>query len=485
MYGRMIHVAPHKLLPIRREFKVFGASESDKSWFRLVTCSDSCKHPTFPKEFNGLDLKGVLGPVGVRLHSPFNAYYRFAIDVFNFLSSIDQDSQDFHFEFGGKLRGHYYLIRLFLWLYPEGSNFFDFREVDKEVIKGNLLLNQFDLFVLEAIHLWGSIESYPKNVNLCLEVTCDSSVLPTIDRPVNNSLDIIIPTRNVPTNEVIRCLESIGRQMIEGDKIYLVDDNDESMKELDEYSRKHPHIVFLIGDKCGVASARNKGMNAGFNGLVAFVDSDDYILPGYLDIQRSFHFKNSQIAATGTWLQGFGNSSVIYPQWDGFNPLGLIMCLPPAGVLTWKRSILHKYKFDLSFKAGFEDFDLVARVIAQNYSIAVLDLPLYMYQRGHVSLSQSWSQSKELELRSKVNSNVNSLCRHKLSEVFVLFSEYGKKLLISHPDLVFREGSRVKKEIDSLSIIANLRNVSILRRVWRILPEKSRFAVFTFLTRNI
>jgi len=470
-----------KALPLQRQFYVIGPKNSLKSWFKIVRCSQACRHPEYPAFSPNSKLSDLVDPVKVKLQTPYNTYYQFALDVLNVLSSSDLIGQRFHFEFGGHPRTHYYLIRLFFWTDMDKTQHCDFNAMETETNVSNFLIHHMDQFVLEAIDRWSLKDNYPIKVFGCYEDGCFAQAAPQPKVNENRSIDIVIPTRSVSLFEIKRCIDSVQRQIIPGDKIYLIDDNDVPMPELSKISQESSYIQLVVGDKNGVASARNSGLNAGSNSLVSFVDSDDYLLPGYFEVQRNFHNNNPSVAATGTWLQAFGSHNTIYPQWDGLNPLGLLMCLPPAGVLTWKRNVLLKNNFDLSFGAGFEDFDLVARVIAESYPIAVFDMPLYMYQRGHVSLSQSWSPIQERELRSKVNSNVKLLCRHKLSELFDLISLHGKKLLISHPDLVFRTKFIASKELNFLGLIIMLRKSRFLRKVWRILPESVRFRVFAIL----
>jgi glycosyltransferase involved in cell wall biosynthesis len=472
------------VLPLQREFKVFKGKNSENSWFRLVICSEGCNHAEYPLIAKDSNFKHLVGPDSVRLHSPYKFYYHFALEIFNFLNSTDIFNHRFHFEFGGKPRGHYYLVRLLIWTGLNNSQFCDFNNIKFEETSANFLTNHMDRFVLESIKNWNLKNKYPNQIYGCSQEGCPSSKRPEISAHFKHSMDIVIPTKGVTAIEILRCLDSIERQIVDGDQIYLVDDNEFEQQELLEIAKKSSYIHLIKGDNSGVASARNRGLNAGKNGIVSFVDSDDYVLPGYFDIQRKFHISNPEIAATGTWLQGFGNSSTVYPQWDGINPLGLLMCLPPAGVLTWKRSVLAENQFDLSFGVGFEDFDLVARVIAKNYTIAVFDFPLYMYQRGHTSLSQSWSSSVEQVLRSKVNSNVNQLCRHKLTELFSLVSVHGRKLLVSHPDLVFRINVQGQKKFDFSSVITTARKSKVLRKIWTVIPEGVRFKIFAKLTNN-
>ena len=473
-----------KPLLLERQFDVGGGGNSPKSWFKLIICSQTCRHPESPPFIPNSRLQDLIGPVRVKLQSPYDAYYRFALDVMHFLNSVTSASQKFHLEFGGNPAGHYYLIRFFIWTNVYKTQYCDFELIETKSNISNFLIQHFEQFVLEVIEKWNLENSYPNKIFCCSENDCFGSCSPQVELSKNNYIDVVVPTKNVSLFDVRRCLSSIERQIVPGDKIYLIDDNDVSVPELSNLAEESQFIQLIIGDKNGVASARNKGLNFGSNSLVSFVDSDDYLLPGYFELQRDFHKSNSGVAATGTWLQAFGNASTIYPQWDGMNPIGILMCLPPAGVLTWKRSILLENQFDDSFGRGFEDFDLVARVIGKNYSIAVLDLPLYMYQRGHVSLSQSWSPVQEQELRSKVNSNVNLLCRHKLTQLFDLISLHGKSLLVSHPDLVFRTNFKNAKEPNSLGLIAFIRKSKYLRKIWRLLPEEVRFRVFRVLTKS-
>jgi glycosyltransferase involved in cell wall biosynthesis len=477
-------VTTAKAPPFERFFEVGGRGDEPKSWFKLVICSQACKHAEALPSSPNSKIKDLIGPVRAKLHPPFNSYYQFALDVLNFLNSKRLVDQKFHFEFGGHPGGHYYLIRLLLWADMSKSQYCDFKSIETKSDVSNFLVKHFEQFVLEAIDKWSEECIYPNKVFACSNIDCFASHTPKTELSWNSFIDVIVPTKNVSLFDVKRCLDSIERQIVPGDRIYLIDDNDVAEPELEKLSEESEFIQLIIGDRNGVASARNKGLNSGSNSLVSFVDSDDYLLPGYFELQRNFHKNNSDVAATGTWLQAFGNTSTIYPQWDGINPIGLLMCLPPAGVLTWKRSVLLESNFDVSFGSGFEDFDLVARIIAKSYTIAVLDLPLYMYQRGHISLSQSWSPRQEQELRSKVNSNVNLLCRHKLAELFELVSLHGKKLLVSHPDLVFRTNFKDDKETKSLGLIVLARRSKHLRKLWRLLPEGVRYKVFGALTKE-
>jgi glycosyltransferase involved in cell wall biosynthesis len=297
-------------------------------------------------------------------------------------------------------------------------------------------------------------------------------------------LDVIIPTRGVDIFDVERCLQSLVCDIKDFDKIILVDDNIEQLVELNELQNKFSNLEVHRGSQMGVAAARNLGLSFSRNELVAFVDSDDFVLPGYLEAQRLFHKRNISVAATGTWLQAFGAHTTVYPQWENFGVLNCLMCLPPAGVLMWKKSVLNDlHGFDEQFGSGFEDFHLVARASNAHFVIAILDSPLYQYQRGQVSLSQSWTQDQERHLRSKVNSLARNLCEHQFQEIFNLISSHGNLVLLSHPDFIFEiNRNRFLIVLGRLLTPIKYRNNKLARGVWKLIPRILRNRLFKFAT---
>jgi hypothetical protein len=161
------------------------------------------------------------------------------------------------------------------------------------------------------------------------------------------------------------------------------------------------------------------------------------------------------------------------------------MCLPPAGVLVWKKAVINQLQgFDEEFGKGFEDFHLVARASKFNYVIAILDSPLYLYQRGHESLSQSWSPEEERKLRSKVNKLAMDLCEHQVEEIFELIARHGNLILVSHPDFVFEiNKNKVVILFGKILSPSRYRNNAIARALWALVPPFIRRPFFRFATK--
>lgn len=115
---------------------------------------------------------------------------------------------------------------------------------------------------------------------------------------MNLLLSLVVPVYNVaPFLE--RCLASLAAQNLDGMEIVFVDDGstDDCPAILARYAAQHPEMHVIRQDNGGLSAARNTGLDHIRGEYVAFVDSDDWIEPGYyrrlLDLARA---KNLDIA---------------------------------------------------------------------------------------------------------------------------------------------------------------------------------------------
>lgn len=98
-------------------------------------------------------------------------------------------------------------------------------------------------------------------------------------------IGVIVPFYN--TEKFIeKCIDSILNQTFRDIELILVDDGstDTSGKICDRYAQNNENIRVIHCAHCGVADARNRGMNETTAEYIAFVDSDDWIDKRYLEI---------------------------------------------------------------------------------------------------------------------------------------------------------------------------------------------------------
>ena len=103
-----------------------------------------------------------------------------------------------------------------------------------------------------------------------------------------DKISVIVPIYNVEPY-LRRCIDSILAQTHVNFELILVDDGspDHCGEICDEYAMHDDRIVVIHQKNCGVAAARNAGIDWTFansdSEWLTFVDSDDYIHPEYLE----------------------------------------------------------------------------------------------------------------------------------------------------------------------------------------------------------
>lgn len=99
-------------------------------------------------------------------------------------------------------------------------------------------------------------------------------------------ISIIIPVYNCE-RFLRECLDSISRQRVDFEVI-LIDDGstDSSLHISEEYARNDKRFASIHIENQGPAHARNVGLSKAKGEWVTFVDSDDYIEEGYLEIPK-------------------------------------------------------------------------------------------------------------------------------------------------------------------------------------------------------
>lgn len=102
-------------------------------------------------------------------------------------------------------------------------------------------------------------------------------------------LSIIIPVYNT-SKYLRRCLDSVVNQTLKDIEIIVIDDGstDDSLEIIKEYMRKYNNIKGYTKDNEGVAKTRNLGINRAKGTYIGFLDSDDYVDPGYYEELYSY-----------------------------------------------------------------------------------------------------------------------------------------------------------------------------------------------------
>lgn len=142
---------------------------------------------------------------------------------------------------------------------------------------------------------------------------------------MNGLISIIVPVYKVE-KYIHRCIESAFAQTYRNWELILVDDGspDRCGQICDSYASEDSRIHVIHKRNGGLSSARNAGLKICKGDYIAFLDSDDYLMPNALEdlIHASVSQKadlvmgiNSLLRPDGslqqdTWVTQYGNSDI-------------------------------------------------------------------------------------------------------------------------------------------------------------------------------
>lgn len=230
---------------------------------------------------------------------------------------------------------------------------------------------------------------------------------------MENSIDIsvIVPIYNVEMY-LPQCIESILEQRINLE-ILLIDDGstDQSGRIADSYSQKDNRITVIHQNNLGPGEARNKGLCLARGKYIAFVDSDDWIREGSLDVlykEAYFHqadmVKGNAISVNSNGVQRSQFNKI--PQDIKYTPLTGVKCfislmechsyVPTVYNYLYKREWIEKENLRFQ-KVFYEDEIWMHEVLLMASKVIITDLEFYYYREdreGSIMNSLALSRKK-------------------------------------------------------------------------------------------
>ncbi len=208
-------------------------------------------------------------------------------------------------------------------------------------------------------------------------------------------VSVIIPTYNT-TAFIVEALESVFAQTYTDFEVIVINDVSPDTDELEQFLGPFRELIlYLKQENQGLAGTRNVGIRRAQGEYVAFLDSDDCWLAGYLASHMKVLEENPEIDVIYCDAQHFGDSSLsgkTYRETCPSNgPVTLDTLLKEGCQLIVTRTVARKQivmgagLFDESFRRC-EDYDLWLRIL---------------YIGGHISyhrevLGRYWSHAGSL-----------------------------------------------------------------------------------------
>lgn len=118
------------------------------------------------------------------------------------------------------------------------------------------------------------------------------------------AISVLVPVYNVE-DYLNECLKSIAEQTMNDYEVIIVNDGstDKSLEICESFKKHDSRIQIISQENRGLAGARNTAIRAAKGEYVAFVDSDDKLLPNYLEELYSLAMRESaDVVACGRSL---------------------------------------------------------------------------------------------------------------------------------------------------------------------------------------
>jgi glycosyltransferase involved in cell wall biosynthesis len=200
------------------------------------------------------------------------------------------------------------------------------------------------------------------------------------------AVSVIIPTFN-RAHKIARAVASVLYQTFTDYEVLVVDDGSEDeTSEVLKLFRSRVKCIPL-SKNLGVSAARNSGIRESHSPLIAFLDSDDYWLPGKLAAQVSFFSKHPEAVACQTEEYWIRRGRRVNPMKKHLKPSGEIfepslkLCVVSPSAAVVKRTLLEEVGLFAEDLPACEDYDLWLR-ISRKYPIWLIPEPLVIKEGG-------------------------------------------------------------------------------------------------------
>lgn len=284
-------------------------------------------------------------------------------------------------------------------------------------------------------------------------------------------VSIIIPVYNVE-NVVQRCVESVIAQTYTDIEIIIVDDGspDRSGEICDSLAEKDERISVFHCENGGVSAARNFGVKKASGEMVAFVDSDDVIMPTYISTLVEAMEKNNADISCCAFKKIFDDTSLSNVETktcakeiivDGRSACyELFGARSSQMIVVWCKLIKKSIALDNPFPIGrkHDDTAVTFKWFYTSKTVCICDSELYLYYQNPNGIMHSVAGIKNEDRRWAHNLQAEFFEEHgekelaKLSWKKALLSLYIDSMLYdgrSDNELMqCLKGGSIKKHID-------------------------------------
>ena len=283
-------------------------------------------------------------------------------------------------------------------------------------------------------------------------------------------ISIIVPVYNAE-KYLDRCIQSILAQTYTDFELLLINDGstDSSGAICDKYAEQDSRVRVFHKENGGVSSARNMGLDNAVGEWITFVDSDDWVLPQYVENLLKCKSENNDVDLVISMSANVYSNRTIVPSPQKtvissdkasllFTEFQLSWRTSPWGKL-YKKSLINLFnlKFDKEMTIG-EDLVFLYKYISMSNVIVVSDKIDYYYNVGVVN-----SLTKRV-----YNIDTELICMRNVHDIVAeLINEKGINNSLALMELDKLKASYINRVLNSLynTAVTYTRRMEILKTI--------------------
>ncbi len=222
-------------------------------------------------------------------------------------------------------------------------------------------------------------------------------------------ISVIVPVFNVE-QYLANCIKSILNQSFKDFELILVDDGspDNSGEICEKYAQMDSRIKVVHHANGGLSFARNTGINAAKGDYLAFIDSDDFVFPHYLEILANACLENDADMSVCSMIRCSTKDSLVdftekFPEdkYEIFedDKMKVFFTTKKINTMAWgklyKRFIFESIKFPIN--KYNEDVYTTYKTIHLANKVVCCDYPGYVYRMNEKSIINEAFSLKKMD----------------------------------------------------------------------------------------
>lgn len=295
----------------------------------------------------------------------------------------------------------------------------------------------------------------------------------------NIKVSVCVPVYNME-KYLQDCVESLINQTLKNIEIIFVNDGstDNSIKILENYSKKYANIKIITQDNQGLGGARNTALKNAEGEFVGFVDADDFVEK---DMYEKMYLKAKECNADmvmcdyNFYPQNTINKKKWFNQYDG-EITGEFL---NRNTQPWNKIVSNKLIKDTKFEffEGNGDGVFIYLMLSANKIVSINER-LYNYRVGHASMSTNYNIKHFENSIESCNKQIELLNKTRYKEKLKKYFEFRKIYVLLQ---IIAVAAKVKDKEKFIKYVKELKKTNYRKNIYNKKILKKEFGTLKYI----